>query len=233
MGSRIIIHFVLITVLLSPFAFAGNQKIMKEKVTLAKNVSSRGDRGPRMKGSSIDPFSGLTDAERSAILSDVLNSEPVKTELRGSRYRVFGIQATAVKTSEGLRRYSYTLLYDYTHNKTYNIVNDVSAGAPGKILEVNKPSTQPPPNREEYTEAKQLVAALDRVKNLLLQPSVKLQESFPVDSPEPCDLDRCIEIQVNDIVPGKHLNFLLLVTVDLSTLQIVEVREPKSPTSIR
>lgn len=180
-----------------------------------------------------DSFAGLVDSERSAILKMVLDTEPARSGLRGSRYRVFGIQATGVKTADGLRRYAYTLIYDYSHNKTYQAINDVTSGAPGKIVEIKNPSVQPPPSSEEYAEAKQLTGNLHRVKRLLSRPNVVLQESFPIDSPEPCDISRCVEIQVNEIIPGAKLHFLLLVTVDLSARQVVDVRDPKTQTSIR
>jgi hypothetical protein len=56
-------------------------------------------------------------------------------------------------------------------------------------------------------------------------PSVKLQESFPVNFPSPCDVDRCVEIQVNDLRPGGDHRFLALITVNLSRREIVQVRE--------
>lgn len=177
-----------------------------------------------------DVWAPLTDAERTVIENRVL-TDTLKTELRGSRYRIFATNATGVKTDQGVRRYAYTLIYDYTRNKTYNVVSDVTEKAPGKIVEVMKPSTMPPPNLEEYAEAKALVANLDRVKPLLASPTVKLQESFPVDTPSPCDEDRCVEIQVNDLQPGGNYTFLLLVTVNLSRQEVTEVREPSSPTS--
>ncbi|HSE42419.1 MAG TPA: hypothetical protein VLH08_16760, partial [Acidobacteriota bacterium] len=124
-------------------------------------------------------------------------------------------------------------IYDYTHNKTYNVVFDATESAPGKFVETLTPSTQPPPNREEYEEAKNVVRSLDRVQQLLRQPNVLLQESFPVDSPSPCDVSRCVEIQVNEVVPRQKQSFLLLVTVDLSSRQVVEIREPKTPTTLR
>lgn len=179
------------------------------------------------------PFRGLVDTERSVILKMVLEAEPARTGLRGSRYRVFGVQATAVKTPEGLRRYAYTIIYDYSHNKTYQAINDITFGVPGKIVEIKNPFAQPPPSAEEYAEAKQLTGNLHRVKRLLARPNVVLQESFPVDSPEPCDISRCVEIQVNEIIPGTKLHFLLLVTVDLSAGKVVDVRDPKTQTSIR
>ena len=177
-----------------------------------------------------DAWTSLTDSERAVIENRVL-TDTLKTELRGSRYRIFGTQSTGVKTELGLRRYAYTLIYDYTRNKTYNVVSDVTDRVPGKIVEVMKPSTMPPPSREEYEEALALVRNLDRVKPLLDSPSVKLQESFPADSPAPCDVDRCVEIQVNNLQPeGKH-TFLLLVTVNLSRQEVTEVREPSTATS--
>jgi hypothetical protein len=179
-----------------------------------------------------DPFAGLTDAERSAIKEEVVKNI-LRAELQGSRYRIFGIQSTPVKTSDGLRRYAYTLIYDYTRNKTYNVVFDATERAPGKFVETMTPSVQPPPNREEYEEAKTIVAGLERVQQLLRQPNVLLQESFPVDSPSPCDVSRCVEIQVNEVVPRVKQSFLLLVTVDLSNRQVVELRQPKTPTTIR
>ena len=177
------------------------------------------------------PFSGLTDAERGIIKNEVLN-KTLHNELQGSRYRIFGIHATPVKTSDGLRRYAYTLLYDYSRNKTYNVVFDATDRVPGKLVEIMTPSVQPPPNRDEYEEAKTIVSSLERVQRLLEQPNVILQESFPVDSPAPCDVSRCVEIQVNEVIPRKKQNFLLLLTVDLSTGKVVEIRQPKTPTSI-
>lgn len=174
---------------------------------------------------------GLTDAERELIRQEVVN-QTLQNELQGSRYRIFGIQATPVKTSEGVRRYVYTLIYDYSHNKTYNVVFDATDRVPGKFVETMTPSVQPPPSREEYEEAKAIVSGLERVQSLLKQPNVILQESFPTDSPAPCDISRCVEIQVNEVVPRKKQNFLLLVTVDLSTSKVVDVRQPKTPTSI-
>ena len=174
---------------------------------------------------------GLTDAERELIRQEVVN-QTLQNELQGSRYRIFGIQATPVKTSEGVRRYVYTLIYDYSHNKTYNVVFDATDRIPGKFVETMTPSVQPPPSREEYQEAKAIVSGLERVQSLLKQPNVILQESFPTDSPAPCDISRCVEIQVNEVVPRKKQNFLLLVTVDLSTSKVVDVRQPKTPTSI-
>lgn len=177
-----------------------------------------------------DPFAPLRDDERAAIERRVLG-DTLKVELHGSRYRIFATNATAVKTDQGLRRYAYTLIYDYTRNKTYNVVNDVTDRIPGRVVEVMKPSTMPPPSMEEYAEAKRLVNGLDRVKAMLASPTVKLQDSFPVDSPPPCDVDRCIEVQVNDLKPGGNYTFLLLITVNLSRQEITEVREPSSPTS--
>lgn len=174
---------------------------------------------------------GLTDPERELIRQEVVN-KTLRNELQGSRFRIFGIQATPVKTSEGVRRYAYTLLYDYTHNKTYNVVFDATDRAPGRFVETMTPSVQPPPNRAEYEEAKSIVKGLERVQNLLKQPNVILQESFPTDSPAPCDVSRCVEIQVNEVIPRKKQNFLLLVTVDLSTSKVVDVRQPETPTSI-
>ncbi|HEY7161035.1 MAG TPA: hypothetical protein VH815_07230 [Acidobacteriota bacterium] len=175
---------------------------------------------------------GITDAERDVIRQEVVN-KTLQNELQGSRYRIFGIQSTPVKTSEGVRRYVYTLLYDYSHNKTYNVVYDATNRVPGKYIETLTPTVQPPPSREEYEEAKALVNKLERVQSLLKQPNVILQESFPTDSPAPCDISRCVEIQVNEVIPLKKQNFLLLVTVDLSTSKVVDVRQPKTPTTIR
>lgn len=174
---------------------------------------------------------GVTDAEREVIRQEVVN-KTLQNELQGSRYRIFGIQSTPVKTSDGVRRYVYTLLYDYTHNKTYNVVYDATNRVPGKYVETLTPSVQPPPNRDEYEEAKALVKGLERVQNLLKQPNVILQESFPTDTPAPCDISRCVEIQVNEVIPLKKQNFLLLVTVDLSNSKVVDVRQPKTPTTI-
>jgi hypothetical protein len=173
----------------------------------------------------------ITDADRDVIRQEVVN-KTLQNELQGSRYRIFGIQSTPVKTSEGVRRYVYTLLYDYTHNKTYNVVFDATNRVPGKYVETLTPSVQPPPSREEYEEAKAVVKGLERVQTLLKQPNVILQESFPTDSPAPCDISRCVEIQVNEVIPLKKQNFLLLVTVDLSTSKVVDVRQPKTPTTI-
>jgi hypothetical protein len=202
----------------------------KASNTIAKADAAKMEPGKKKQKS--DPFAGLTDAERAAIKEEVVNNI-LRTDLQGSRYRIFGIQATPVKTSDGLRRYAYTLIYDYTRNKTYNVVFDATERAPGKFVEILTPSVQPPPNREEYEDAKTIVAGLDRVQQLLRQPNVLLQESFPVDSPSPCDVSRCVEIQVNEVVPRVKQSFLLLVTVDLSTRQVVEVRQPKTPTTIR
>ena len=177
-----------------------------------------------------DVWAPLTDSERAAIENRVL-TDTLKTELRGSRYRIFATNSTAIKTDQGLRRYAYTLIYDYTRNRTYNVISDVTGRAPGTIVDILKPTTMPPPNMEEYAEAKALVAALDRVKPLLASPTVKLQESFPVDTPPPCDEDRCVEIQVNYLQPGGNYTFLLLVTVNLSRQEVTEVREPSTPTS--
>jgi hypothetical protein len=177
------------------------------------------------------PFTGITDPERELIRQEVVN-KTLQNELQGSRYRIFGIQSTPVKTSDGVRRYVYTLLYDYTHNKTYNVVYDATNRVPGKYVETLTPSVQPPPNREEYEEAKAVVSGLERVQNLLKQPNVILQESFPTDTPAPCDISRCVEIQVNEVIPRKKQNFLLLVTVDLSSSKVVDIRQPKTPTSI-
>lgn len=177
------------------------------------------------------PFTGITDTEREVIRQEVI-TKTLQNELQGSRYRIFGIQSTPVKTSDGVRRYVYTLLYDYTHNKTYNVVYDATNRVPGKYVETLTPSVQPPPNREEYEEAKAVVSGLERVQNLLKQPNVILQESFPTDTPAPCDISRCVEIQVNEVIPRKKQNFLLLVTVDLSSSKVVDVRQPKTPTSI-
>jgi hypothetical protein len=173
----------------------------------------------------------ITDADRDVIRKEVVD-KTLQNELQGSRYRVFGIQSTPVKTPDGIRRYVYTLLYDYTHNKTYNVVYDATNRVPGKFVETLTPSVQPPPNREEYDEAKAVVSRLERVQNLLKQPNVILQESFPTDTPAPCDISRCVEIQVNEVIPKKKQNFLLLVTVDLSTQKVVDVRQPKTPTTI-
>jgi len=111
-------------------------------------------------------------------------------------------------------------------------VYDATSRVPGRYIETLTPSVQPPPNREEYEEAKAVVNGLERVQNLLKQPNVILQESFPTDTPAPCDISRCVEIQVNEVIPLKKQNFLLLVTVDLSTQKVVDVRQPKTPTTI-
>jgi len=177
------------------------------------------------------PSTGITDTEREVIRQEVV-SKTLQNELQGSRYRIFGIQSTPVKTPDGVRRYVYTLLYDYTHNKTYNVVYDATNRVPGKYVETLTPSVQPPPSREEYEEAKVVVSGLERVQNLLKQPNVILQESFPTDTPAPCDISRCVEIQVNEVIPKKKQNFLLLVTVDLSTQKVVDIRQPKTPTTI-
>jgi hypothetical protein len=174
----------------------------------------------------------ITDADRDVIRKEVVE-KTLQNELKGSRYRIFGIQSTFVKTPDGVRRYVYTLLYDYTHNKTYNVVFDATNRVPGKYVETLTPSVQPPPNRQEYEEAKVVVSGSERVQNLLKQPNVFLQESFPTDTPAPCDISRCVEIQVNEVIPKKKQNFLLLVTVDLSTQKVVDVRQPKTPTTIR
>jgi hypothetical protein len=163
----------------------------------------------KKKSEPKDPFSGLTDAEREAIRKEVTD-KILRTELRGSRYRIFGIQATPIKTDQGLRRYAYTLIYDYTRNKTYNVVFDTTRRTPGKFVETLVPSVQPPPNHEEYEEAKKIVASLDRVQQLTKKPNVVIQESFPVDSPPPCDVSRCVEIQVNEVVPREKQHFCFL-----------------------
>jgi hypothetical protein len=225
--------YIVAVLLLLPF-LAGADPAENESKTekvLAKADSNQPNIAlkPQLK---IDPFAALTEEERAAVEEQVLN-KTLRSELRNSRYRIFGINATPVKTSAGLRRYAYALIYDYSRNKTYNVVSDVTDSVPGKIIEVLSPSVQPPPSREEYDEAMNIVSGLERVQRLLKQPNVKLQESFPVDSPSPCDISRCVEIQVSEIIPRQKLNFLLLVTVDLSTRQVVEVREPKTPTSNR
>jgi hypothetical protein len=90
----------------------------------------------RLNADQIKPksrtFAGLTDRERDVIKKEVVNTT-LQNELRSSRYRIFGIQSTPVKTSEGTRRYVYTLLYDYTHNKTYNVVFDATDRVPGEV----------------------------------------------------------------------------------------------------
>jgi hypothetical protein len=177
-----------------------------------------------------DPFAPLRDDERSAIENRVIG-DTLKAELHGSRYRIFGTESTAVKVDHVLRRYAYSLIYDYTHNKTYNVVSDVTERIPGKIVEVMKPSTMPPPSQEEYAEALAAVGSVTRIKTMLDSPTVKLQPSFPVNSPSPCDVDRCIEVQVNDLKPGGNYTFLLLVSYNLSKQEIAEIRQPSSPTS--
>src|SRR5437879_3593126 len=90
---------------------------------------------PAPESPTNDPFRGLTDKERSSIENKVLNNI-LKSELVGTRYRLFNTASTGVKTPQGLRRYSYTLLYDYTNNKTYNVVLDVTDNVPGMFMEV-------------------------------------------------------------------------------------------------
>jgi hypothetical protein len=179
------------------------------------------------------PEAALTAHERAAVLEMVLQATPAATALRGSRHRVFAVDATVVKVSGGVQRQAHTLVYDYTHNRTYRIVTDITAGVPGTLLDITLMSTQLPPHAEEYAEAKALVASLGQVQRLLEDPYVVLQEGFPVDGgPAPCDVHRCVQIHVNEIIPGVRAHFLLFVTVDLSTLQIVAVREARDPTSL-
>ena len=197
-----------------------------------KNPKPTHEASSKKKHVAKNAFSGLTQNEREAIREEVTN-KTLQSELKGSRYRIFGIQATPVKTEDGLRRYAYTLIYDYSRNKTYNVVFDTTESSPGVFVETMTPSVQPPPNDEEYAEAKEIVAELDRVQQLVKKPNVVLQESFPVDSPAPCDVNRCVEIQVNEVIPRQKQSFLLLVTVDLSSRRVVDVRQPKTPTTLR
>jgi hypothetical protein len=176
---------------------------------------------------------GLTAAERTAVLEAVVKSSPLSASLAGSRYRVFAVDSTVAKIAGGLRREAHTLLYDYTHNKTYHVVNDITGGVPGEVIATNSLDTQLPPHPEEYAEARAMVMALPQVQRLRQLPHVALQDAFPVDGgPAPCDKHRCVQVQVNQSHAGANGVFLLLLTVDLSARQIVEVREPKHPTSL-
>ncbi len=176
----------------------------------------------------------LTDGQRAAILNVILSSSPISGALAGTRYRVFAIESTVSKLGRGrLQRQAHSLLYDYTNNKTHHVVNDITGGVPGRIIETNLLGTQLPPHPEEVAEAKALASSLDQVKRLLERPNVVIQEGFPVDfaPPAPCDVSRCLQIQVNEIIPRTRAQFLLFVTVDLSARRVVQVRDPRGTTS--
>ncbi len=175
---------------------------------------------------------GLTSGERAAILKSVQTAIPLG-RAPNSRYRVFSVESTVAKTADGWQRQAHTLLYDYNRNKTYHVVNDITAGAPGRVLSTEILATQVPPAAEEYAEAKDLVMALEVVQKLKRSPHVVLQDSFPVERGAPCDVDRCVEIQVNQLTPGERPKFLRLVTVDLSARKVVEVRTPRDPMKMR
>ncbi len=171
----------------------------------------------------------LTEADRAAILNMVLTASPISGALAGSRYRVFAINGTIKKAGGRLRREAHTLLYDYTRNITHHVVNDITVAVPGRIIETNVLSTQLPPHAEEVAEAKELVLGLPQVKQLVSRPNVLLQQGFPVDStpPPPCNVNRCLEIQVNEVVPRVRAQFLLIATVDLSARKVVQLRDAK------
>jgi hypothetical protein len=179
------------------------------------------------------PDAGLTAAERTAVVETVTRSSSLGASLAGSRYRVFAVGTAVTKVAGGVRREAHTLLYDYTNDKTYHVVNDITAGVPGAVIETSALDTQLPPHPEESAEARALVQALPQVQQLMRLPDVVLRDGFPVDGASPpCHEHRCLQIQVNQIPPGANGVFLLLVTVDVSARQVVEVREPKRPTSL-
>jgi hypothetical protein len=180
-----------------------------------------------------DQEAALTPQERAAVIDMALQASPVRAAIQGSRYRVFAVDAMVVKVAGGVQRQAHTLVYDYSHNRTYHIIMDITAGVPGTLRGVTILDTQLPPHAEEYAEAKALVSNLDVVQRLLESRYVVIQEGFPVDAGPPCDRHRCLQMYVNEIIPGVHAHFLLVVTVDLSMRQIVEVWEPRDPTSLR
>ena len=149
---------------------------------------------------------------------------------------IYSGKLRTVKTPGGLRREAHTMILDIGRNKTYHIVNDVSNGVPGQIIQSTTLDSYSPFTTEEYTEARNLMMKLDRVKELLKQPNMAIQDGFPpVQSPVASCADlshRCVEMQVNEYPPGRNALFRLIVTVDLSTSQVVEVREPKTPITL-
>ncbi|MBI1746724.1 MAG: hypothetical protein HYR55_09070 [Acidobacteria bacterium] len=182
-----------------------------------------------------DASAALTDEERTVVLDMVLKSSSLQSSLGSSRYRVFGVEATPVKNAGRLQRQAHSLLYDYTHNKTILVVNDITNGAPGTIIDTSVTDTQPAFTMEEYAEAKDLALKLDRVKKLMEQPTMRIQGGFSVEDGVPACAEqrhRCVQIQVNEQPNGMNGQFRLLVTVDLSARQVVEVREPKTPTTL-
>lgn len=225
--------YLLVAALAAVPTFAAKKakgKAAKDNTLLAAKLHSQ-DNLSLEERKTVDPQNpsgGLTDGERAAVLDMVLKSSPMKDSLQGSRYRVFAVNDTVVKTPGGLQKRAYTLLYDYTKNKAYQVVNDITAGAPGAIIETNVLDSLLPPTVEEYAEAKEMVAGLDQVKALIQGKKVVLQEGFPPDSPAPCNVDRCVQIQVNEIFSGGRSQLLSLVTVDLSAHKVVEVRDMRN-----
>jgi len=72
------------------------------------------------------PDAGLTAAERTAVVETVTRSSSLGASLAGSRYRVFAVGTAVTKVAGGVRREAHTLLYDYTNDKTYHVVNDIT-----------------------------------------------------------------------------------------------------------
>jgi hypothetical protein len=214
-------------------------KVDVTQVALAKATPARAVVASHGGGNLLaprDPFAGLTEEERAAVLDMALKSDLVKNNLKESRYRVLGVEATAVKIPNGLRREAHTMIIDVGKNKTYHVVNDVTAGAPGNIIQATMLDSFAPFMMEEYAEARELMMKVDRVQKLMEQPNMGIQNGFPPQqSPVAACADyshRCVEMHVVEAPPGKNGFFRLLVTVDLSAGQVVEVREPKTPTAL-
>lgn len=189
--------------------------------------------GIQQSRAQTDPHASLTEQERAAVLRSTIASEPVRRVLNGNRYRVFALEAAAVKKAGAVIRETHVLLYDYTNNKGYQITSDIRAGVPGTAFELETLGGALPPHAEEYAEAREMVLGLERVKTLMQRPNVRLQDAFPVGSPPPCEVNRCIEMHVIEAIPGTRMHLLLLVTVDLSARRVAEVRQPVRPTAIR
>jgi hypothetical protein len=175
-----------------------------------------------------DVHGGITEEERALVLKSVLNS----LLLGANRYRVMAVNETLVKVEGGVQQRVYTMVYDYSQNRQYLVVNDITGGIPGAIIQSEILDTMGPPTAEEYAEARQLTLGTGDARTLMKRENVFIQEGFPVDSPSPCEVDRCVQMQVNELLSDGRVQFLLLVTVDLSTRQVVEARVPKTPTSL-
>jgi hypothetical protein len=185
-------------------------------------------------GSAVAQDQGIAGAQRvpSEIEKAILNTKKVKDRLAGKRYRVHAANEAVTKDGGRGKREHHAVIYDYTTNKTLHVITDPDR--PGdNVVSLQTLTTQLPPSDEEYAEAEAIASRDPRVQQALSKPNARFQRAFIVDEAiGGCDVSRCVDVQVNRVVPGVSATFLLSVIVDLSAQKIVEVRTPKGPNSI-